>query len=80
MDQSQNQKYQQILSNLQHQFTIQQLLSVRDLAKIYGMKPKTIYNQLSNKTFPVKHVKTGGHPRWRIIDIAKHLSELEPQQ
>ncbi len=74
-----DERFEIILQSLQKSFGAKQLLVTDEVAPIYNLKTKTMYNQVSDRTFPVKPVRANGRPRWRLVDIAKHLSELESE-
>jgi len=48
-----------------------QLLTVKDLANRWSISPRTIYNELSKKTFPLKPKRKGRLVRFRLTDIEK---------
>ena len=48
-----------------------QLLTVKDLAHRWSISPRTIYNELSKKTFPLKPKRKGRLVRFRLTDIEK---------
>jgi hypothetical protein len=59
---------------LERRFDGRQLLRPDDLSIVLGRKLGTIYNQISGGKFPIPVLKKGGHPRCRLIDVAKFLS------
>ncbi|NIM97843.1 MAG: AlpA family phage regulatory protein [candidate division Zixibacteria bacterium] len=52
------------------------LLSVAELGHIIGIKPRTIYNKMGLKVFPIKHKKIGRLVRFDIKDVDKYLDSL----
>jgi len=53
------------------------LLKVTDLSRKFGISPRTIYNQLSHGTFPIKPIRIGKRLlRWRRRDVEKYLESL----
>ena len=48
-----------------------QLLTVKDLAHRWSISPRSIYNELSKKTFPLKPKKIGRLVRFRLTDIER---------
>ncbi len=69
--------FQKIFESLQRSFPKKQLLSTADYAAIFDTKIGTIYNKISSGTVEVKPVRAGGKPRWRVVDIAMYLAEME---
>lgn len=63
-----------VFDSLERRFEGRQMLGVRDLGLILGHKRGTIYNQISAGTFPIPIVKNGGHPRARLVDVARYLT------
>jgi predicted DNA-binding transcriptional regulator AlpA len=54
-------------------------LGIPQLAELTSMKPKTIYNQVSAGTFPIKTYVDGGQ-RWADYrDAAAHFDSLRAQ-
>ena len=48
-----------------------QLLTVKDLANRWSISPRSIYNEISKKTFPLKPKKIGRLVRFRLTDIER---------
>lgn len=54
-------------------------LGVEQLAEVFEVSPKTVYNQVSAGTFPVKTYVDGGK-RWADVrDVADRLDALRAQ-
>ncbi len=54
-----------------------QLLTVKDLAHRWSISPRTIYNEISKKTFPIKPKKIGRLVRFRLTDIEQFEANLK---
>jgi excisionase family DNA binding protein len=52
------------------------LLSVTEVAKRFGLAKKTVYNQLSQGLFPVKHKKIGRLVKFDSIEVEKFIESL----
>lgn len=52
------------------------LLSVTEVAKRFGLAKKTVYNQLSQGLFPVKHKKIGRLVRFDSTEVEKFIESL----
>lgn len=52
------------------------LVSVPEVAYMLGISGQSIYNQLSQKTFPVKAVRVGRLVKFRLTDIEKYVEDL----
>lgn len=52
------------------------LLTVDGIAQELALSPKTIRNQLSAGTFPIKAVRTGGSVRFRRVDLQAYVDGL----
>lgn len=63
------------LDLLVRQFPGKLFLSVPDVARAYGLAPKTARNQIALGVFPVKTVKIGGLRVVPIADLAAFLDE-----
>lgn len=63
-----------IFEALERRFDGRQLLKPEDLSIVLGRKLGTIYNQLSTGKFPIRVLKPNGHPRCRLIDVARFLN------
>lgn len=54
-----------------------ELLTVKDLASILIISKRTIYNGVSNGTFPLRPIRIGRRLlRWRRRDVEKYLESL----
>lgn len=63
-----------VFDSLERRFKGRQMLGVKDLSLVLGRKRGTIYNQISAGTLPIPVVKNGGHPRARLVDVARYLA------
>jgi excisionase family DNA binding protein len=53
------------------------LLTVKNLAYKLNISERTIYNKLSNGTFPIKPLRVGKRLlRWRTGDVEQYLNSL----
>jgi hypothetical protein len=52
------------------------LLTVDETARELALSPKTIRNQLSNGTFPIKPVRSAGGVRFRRVDLTTYVESL----
>ena len=53
------------------------LLTVKNLADILKISERTIYNKVSDGSFPVKPIRIGRRLlRWRSSDIDRYLKSL----
>jgi len=50
--------------------------TVKELARTLKISPRTIYNKLSNGTFPIKPIRIGRLLRFREEDISEYLNSL----
>ena len=66
-----------VFDSLNQQFGGRQLLGPKELAVVFGNKTGTIYNQISAGRFPIFVSKSNGHPRCKLIDVAKYLCSQE---
>ena len=48
-------------------------LGVRDLAKLMGLEPRTVENQIGRGDFPIKTFKLGSKSVAHIQDVANHI-------
>jgi predicted DNA-binding transcriptional regulator AlpA len=62
-----------VFDSLERRLDGLQRLGPKELSAILGLKTGTIYNQMSTGRFPIPVSKNGGHPRCRLIDVAKYL-------
>ena len=53
-----------------------ELLTVDGIAQELALSPKTIRNQLSAGTFPIKAVRAGGGVRFRRVDLDAYVDGL----
>ncbi len=52
-----------------------ELLTVKDLARKLTISERTIYNGVSNGSFPIKPIRIGRRLlRWRRLDIDEYLA------
>ena len=61
---------------MQPQLTNHRRLSVKQTARRLGLSPKTIYNLLSKKCFPIKVKKIRGSVGFLERDVNRYLEEL----
>jgi hypothetical protein len=69
--------YESILASLERQFPGRFLIGVRELAAIFEVSEKTVYNMTgrkSEKKFPVMPARVPGK-KFRIVDVARALAE-----
>lgn len=52
------------------------LLTIDELAQVLGASPKTIRNQLSAGTFPIKPRRIGGRVFFRRRDVEEYVNSL----
>ena len=52
------------------------LLSIPEAAEYLGLAPRTVRNELSRKTFPVRPVKHGGKVLFRREDLDRYIDGL----
>jgi excisionase family DNA binding protein len=52
------------------------LLSVEETAAMMGSSPKTVRNQLSQGTFPVKEVRRGSRVLFKRREVERYIDEL----
>jgi predicted DNA-binding transcriptional regulator AlpA len=52
------------------------LLSIPEAAEILSLSPKTIRNQLSAGTFPIRPVRAAGGVRFRLADVTSYVDSL----
>lgn len=52
------------------------LLPIPEAAEYLGISPRTVRNELSRKTFPVKPVKHGGKVLFRREDLDRYIDGL----
>lgn len=52
------------------------LLPIPEAAEYLGLSPRTVRNELSRKTFPVKPVKHGGKVLFRREDLDAYVDSL----
>jgi excisionase family DNA binding protein len=60
----------------QHRLT----LSISETAELLGIKPKTIYNQISAGSCPIRTVKIGGRRLVRVQDLQTLHNDCYPLQ
>ena len=63
-------------AQLQHRLT----LSIAETAELLGIKPKTIYNQISAGSCPIRTVKIGGRRLVRVHDLQTLDKDCYPLQ
>lgn len=68
--------YETILQSLERQYPGQLLLGVKEVAKIFAVSEKTVYNMSSRRSKKKFPVKFGPFKKARIIDVARALSEM----
>lgn len=52
------------------------LLSIKEVGAYLSISPRTIYNQLSQGIFPIKHKKIGRLVRFDRMEVDRYLSRL----
>jgi predicted DNA-binding transcriptional regulator AlpA len=52
------------------------LLSVLVVANMFGLSPRTVYNQISQGLFPIEHKKLGGSIWFDSRNLDQYLSRL----
>lgn len=67
------------LEELRRQYPGQIILKPEQVAKVLGAARQTVYNQHSNKSFPIRPIYRGKTWGCSIVDIARYLDTGEPQ-
>ena len=70
--------YESILASLERQYPGRLLIGVKELAAIFDLSEKTVYNMTcrkASKKFPVKAAKVPGK-KFKLTDIARALAEV----
>ena len=67
------------LAELRRQYPGQIILNPDQLAKVLGSKRQTVYNQHSQKTFPIRPIYRGKTWGCSVVDIARFLDTGIPQ-
>jgi hypothetical protein len=67
----------QVIGPLNDRVVLPRMLSVSQAGWYMGFAPKTVRNQLSNKTFPVRPKKVRGKVLFDIRDLDAYLDGLE---
>lgn len=52
------------------------LLPIPEAAEYLGLSPRTVRNELSRKTFPVRSVRHGGKVLFRREDLDRYIDSL----
>ena len=55
----------------------ERLVRVTETAGMLGIAEKTVRNQMSVRTFPIKHYKLGGRVLFKLSEILKFIDSLE---
>lgn len=53
-----------------------ELLTVRDMARRFIISDRTVYNKVSNGTFPIKPIRIGRLLRFRREDVDAYIDSL----
>ena len=53
-----------------------QLLDVKDVSGILKVSKQSVYNQLSQKRFPINAIKIGRLVRFRLSDVENYIKSL----
>lgn len=69
-------RYEETLASLKEMFPGQLLLGPEEMARALGLRKQTIYNKVSNGSFPVKTTKAHGKLKGKIHDLARHIAAL----
>ncbi len=67
------------LESLERQYPGQIILNPEQVAKVLGAARQTVYNQHSNKTFPIRPIYQGRTWGCSVVDIAHFLDTGVPQ-
>jgi predicted DNA-binding transcriptional regulator AlpA len=54
------------------------MMDIEELSSYIVMKPQTIRNRLSRKSFPILPKKICGSLRWERKDVDTYLNKLQP--
>ncbi|MFZ7124746.1 MAG: helix-turn-helix domain-containing protein [Desulfobacterales bacterium] len=68
--------YDEILRSLERQYPGQLLVGVKEVARIFGVSEKTVYNMSSRRAKKKFPVSFGRFKRAKLTDIAKVLAEM----
>jgi len=52
------------------------LVSVPEVAYMLGISAQSVYNQLSQKSFPIKALRIGRLVKFRMKDVERYVEEL----
>lgn len=69
-------EYKEALQALREMFPGQLFLGPEDMAKALGLATRTIYNKMSQKTFPIPTNRAHGRVKAKIHDVARHYAAL----
>jgi predicted DNA-binding transcriptional regulator AlpA len=54
------------------------LITIDDLASLLALKPQTIRNRLSKKSFPIDPIKICGSLRWDLSEVIRFIKRSKP--
>jgi len=57
--------------------TSQRLLTIKETAFFLKLSPRTIYNGISRKDFPIKPVRLGRAVRFDVRDLDSYIEDLK---
>jgi predicted DNA-binding transcriptional regulator AlpA len=54
------------------------LITIDHLASLLALKPQTIRNRLSKKSFPIQPIRICGSVRWRLAKVTEFIKRSKP--
>jgi hypothetical protein len=70
-------RYEETLAALKEMFPGRLLLGPEEIGRaLGGLAKQTIYNKVSNGSFPVKTNKAHGRLKCKIHDLARHIAAM----